>query len=294
MLDRQHDEVVTVHYATADGTAHAGTDYTAVNGTATFQPNHQSVTFQVPILDNALHDGSRAFSVQLSSPSDNADLGTPFGATVTIADDEALVPSVVSDVEFIDIRNRIGTVLVRFSKPLSFLGIAGDFQLLSRAARGAGAARDVKLRSVGFNVEQNALILVPKTPLKLGTIYQLLLNARNSIVDTDGVLLDGDGDGVAGGSYGTYFARGKRINYVDHDGDIVRFRLRGAGMMQLWRGNDWDGRWLDISGPSPSSMLIGKVTSRSGSDGIATLDQITGVGTMRSNLSPAIVVTQIS
>jgi hypothetical protein len=65
-------------------------------------------------------------------------------------------------------------------------------------------------------------------------------------------------------------------------------------MMQLWRGNDWDGRWLDISGPSPSSMLIGKVTSRSGSDGIATLDQITGVGTMRSNLSPAIVVTQIS
>jgi aryl-phospho-beta-D-glucosidase BglC (GH1 family) len=41
---------VTVHFATADGTARAGTDYTATSGTLTFPPGVTQLTVLVPIL----------------------------------------------------------------------------------------------------------------------------------------------------------------------------------------------------------------------------------------------------
>src|SRR5262249_17650725 len=41
--------LVTVDYATSDGTARAGTDYTAASGTLTFNPGEDIKTFQVPV-----------------------------------------------------------------------------------------------------------------------------------------------------------------------------------------------------------------------------------------------------
>jgi hypothetical protein len=46
--------VVTVQYAVSDGTAHAGTDYTATSGTLTFGRGETSQTFTVPVLANGL------------------------------------------------------------------------------------------------------------------------------------------------------------------------------------------------------------------------------------------------
>ncbi len=42
---------VTVPYTTADGSAEAGTDYTAVSGTLTFPPGATLQTVRIPILD---------------------------------------------------------------------------------------------------------------------------------------------------------------------------------------------------------------------------------------------------
>ena len=75
---------VTVNYSTADGTATAGTDYTATSGSLTFNNGDQQLYFFVPIANLPGYKGNRSFSVALSNPTGGASLGTPNTATVTI------------------------------------------------------------------------------------------------------------------------------------------------------------------------------------------------------------------
>jgi hypothetical protein len=64
---------VTVHWATADGTALGGTDYTATSGNLTFNPTQTSKTFSVPVLANTTNFGAdRYFYVNLSAPTNAA------------------------------------------------------------------------------------------------------------------------------------------------------------------------------------------------------------------------------
>ena len=76
------NSTVTVHYATQDNSAVAGTDYTATSGTLTFGPGQTVQNITVPILDRAGAAPSRNFTVTLSSPL-NATL-VQKTATVTI------------------------------------------------------------------------------------------------------------------------------------------------------------------------------------------------------------------
>ncbi len=59
-------QTVTVAYATSDGSASAGVDYTQTSGTLTFAPGMRQRSIQVPLLPQA--QGGRSFSVHLSSP----------------------------------------------------------------------------------------------------------------------------------------------------------------------------------------------------------------------------------
>ena len=65
-LDQAGTEVVTVDYATADGTADAGSDYTATAGTLTIAAGSVAATITVPILDDTLVEPNEAFTVALS------------------------------------------------------------------------------------------------------------------------------------------------------------------------------------------------------------------------------------
>jgi hypothetical protein len=73
-LSQAATQTVTVSYATADGTAKAGVDYTATSGTLTFAPGQTSQTITVPVLNDPALTSSQTFTVVLSSPS---------GATIT-------------------------------------------------------------------------------------------------------------------------------------------------------------------------------------------------------------------
>jgi hypothetical protein len=59
--------VVTVQYATADGSAVAGVDYTPAAGTLTFLPQNHVLTVSVPITDALVPGPDKTFTLQLSN-----------------------------------------------------------------------------------------------------------------------------------------------------------------------------------------------------------------------------------
>ena len=86
---------VTVNFATANGTATtADADYTATNGTLTFQPGETQMIVHVPILGDTKFELDETFTVTLAAPTGDATLDPDAStATGTITNDDA-VPTV--------------------------------------------------------------------------------------------------------------------------------------------------------------------------------------------------------
>lgn len=80
---------VSVDYATSDGTATGGADYEAAAGTLTFAPGESVKSVTVQVTSDAAHEGDETLQLKLSNATGGASLGSPAGATVTIADDDA-------------------------------------------------------------------------------------------------------------------------------------------------------------------------------------------------------------
>ena len=57
----------TVDYATVDGTATAGADYTTTSGTLTFAPGETARTVSVPLIDDTVEDDGETFTLTLSN-----------------------------------------------------------------------------------------------------------------------------------------------------------------------------------------------------------------------------------
>ncbi len=87
-LDKPFGAEVDVQYATSNGTALAGKNYTAVSGTVTFLPGETQKTFLVPVLHDPHITGDLTVNLTLSQPSVGAVLGTLSTATLTIQDVE--------------------------------------------------------------------------------------------------------------------------------------------------------------------------------------------------------------
>ncbi|HTX70236.1 MAG TPA: Calx-beta domain-containing protein, partial [Thermoleophilia bacterium] len=81
----------TVQYATSDGTAVAGTDYTTESNTLTFGPNVLSRTFTVPIVKHTLAVPVETVNLTLSNPSAGCLVGPRGTAVLDINDDEPVV-----------------------------------------------------------------------------------------------------------------------------------------------------------------------------------------------------------
>ena len=84
----------TVAWVTSNGTATAGSDYTAASGTVTFAAGATSATITLTVLGDTTVEPDETFTVTLSSPT-GLTLGTS-SATVTIANDDAAPARTVS------------------------------------------------------------------------------------------------------------------------------------------------------------------------------------------------------
>ena len=87
-LSAASGKAISVAYATADGTAADGSDYTGQSGTLNFAAGTTSQTITVPVSNDSLDEADETFTIPLSSPS-NVTVNSPTSATVTITDDDA-------------------------------------------------------------------------------------------------------------------------------------------------------------------------------------------------------------
>ena len=124
--------VASVDYATADGTAVAGTDYPATSGTLTYADGVSgNQTISIPITGDNLAELSEAFTVTLSNVS-GATLGANSSTTVNIVNDSAALPitdgnaqavtvavleAITSTVDIVDILDVVGLSTIASTNP---------------------------------------------------------------------------------------------------------------------------------------------------------------------------------
>lgn len=87
---------VIVKYATADGTATQGSDYTNTSGTVTFAPGVTTKIVTVPIINDAIDEFDEAFTVNIQSASPG--IITRTQSTATILDDDPPPSASIGDV----------------------------------------------------------------------------------------------------------------------------------------------------------------------------------------------------
>ena len=85
---------VTVNYATGNGSATAGADFTAGSGTLTFAPGVATQTITVPVVNDNVGEGTESFAVNLTGAT-NATVATGTG-TGTITDNDTPTLTVTS------------------------------------------------------------------------------------------------------------------------------------------------------------------------------------------------------
>jgi hypothetical protein len=140
---------VTVNYATEDGTAFAGSEYTATSGTITFAPGITSKTILVPTLDDRTPEASKTFTVTLSNP-EGATISDGTGVA-TIADNEPRIS--ISDVTLAEGRKGRTTVFT-FTISLSNAydqAVTMSYQTVNGTATTANKDYVAKSGTITFN-----------------------------------------------------------------------------------------------------------------------------------------------
>ena len=83
------NRAASVDYSTANGTAVAGSDYSAVSGTLTWAAGDSEFkTIEIPITDDQDDENDESFTVSLSNPTGGVPLAANSTASVTIVDDD--------------------------------------------------------------------------------------------------------------------------------------------------------------------------------------------------------------
>src|SRR5262245_24782832 len=84
------DTSVTVEYATAENTAHAGEDFLAASGGIVFASGETNKTISIEVVNDGVREipVTENFTVLLTNATANAVLGSPAMSTVTIEDND--------------------------------------------------------------------------------------------------------------------------------------------------------------------------------------------------------------
>jgi hypothetical protein len=194
---------VSVSYATANGSATAGSDYTHSSGTLNFGAGETSKTFAVPITNDALDEAAETINLALSNAGGGATLGTPATATLSIADDDAAPTLSINDVSINE--GNTGSANATFTVSLSSASgqtVSVDYASAAGTTNPATAGADYTTASgtLTFTAGQTSNVVLVQV---LGdtvdeeneTVRVVLSNASNAgLADDTGVLSIVDDD----------------------------------------------------------------------------------------------------
>ena len=156
---------VSVHVATADGSATAGSDYTAVSQDVSFAVGETSKTVSIPITDDGRVESSETASLFLSGPSTGAALGNPRAATLTIEDNDANVSFGATSYS---VKESAGSAAITVGRTGVISGTASVHIATANGTARAGADYTAISQTVSFAAgEYSKTVNVPITSDKL-------------------------------------------------------------------------------------------------------------------------------
>lgn len=201
---------VTATFMTQDGTAHAGTDYTATTVALTLTNGQLSTSLRVPIIDTGIQTGDLTFNVLLTNVSPVLAAGTVSNAVVTIIDtDTTIEPPGTPDPAFNSGFN--GPVFALALEPSdNKLLVGGSFTY----ANGIGRQRIARMNPDGT----------------LDTAFSSYLTTQGASDTVRAIVVQTDGRILVGGSFTNFnTATMNRVARLNYDGSLDSTFSSGAG-----------------------------------------------------------------
>ncbi len=179
----------TVNYATANGTATAGSDYYAVSGSVTWADGDLSdKQVLVPIRPDTINDGGETFTFTLSGATGATLIASPSVATVTLRDPGQRLTSFLAD-----FFNTTVKAIARLSNGSILIGGNLDSGITGNIARlnPDGTNDSTFVKGTGFNGEVRSIVVQSDGKILVGgafTSYGATLCNRLVRLNADGTV----------------------------------------------------------------------------------------------------------
>ena len=249
-LNRAASGTVTVDYATSDGTATAGADYTAASGTLSFAAGETSKTVSVTVLNDAHDEGSETLTLTLSNAT-----GAVIGdgqATGTITNDDHIPQAWISRFG----RTVADQVLDAVATRLRSEPTPGMEVTLAGERLGWSADADENQPVAQQAVEQLAQWLVVGNG-ESGDVALRTIQGRELVANSSFAFASPG----SGGSLFSFWGRGAVTNFDGREGELSL-----DGEVTTWLlGTDWS--WGQWPGSEARRSTAGLLLSRSRADG---------------------------
>ena len=216
-LDRAASTTVSVDYATSDGSAQAGADYTATRGTLTFLPGERSKTVRVAVLDDTHDEGEETFTLALSNASGAVVVDGQ--ATGRIENHDPLPRALLARFGRTAAVHVVEQVEERLQAPRE-PGVEGRFA--GQELR-PGMRRDLALGLLGRpagRVEAASGLGAPAGPMSPGVGQLAMGGSGGGAIGDGGLFGAGGGDLLAGSAFA--------LNHETRQGGVLSFWSRGA------------------------------------------------------------------
>ncbi len=184
-LSKASAQTVTVNYATADGTATAGTDYQLTSGTLSFAPGQTTQSVRVQVNGEKVLEENESFFVNLSNPT-NATISDAQGKGTITNDDsspDTTAPTVKST--FPRDGGEVGpaaNIRATFSEDMREASVINAFKLFKK-----GSTNQIDA-VVSYDAATDTATLNPTNNLRRGATYKAVVSTVAK--DTAGNRLD--------------------------------------------------------------------------------------------------------
>jgi hypothetical protein len=144
----------------------------------------------------------------------------------------------------------------------------------------------IRIETAAYDATNNTVTLTPRNPFNLSRHFTVILvrgRGDNAVLEASGAVLDGDGNGRAGGDAILRFrtAAKKNFTFRDADGDRARLKVEGPGRIFYLIskfGRSTPSIFLRDADPA-STILTGTVKQARNGDGVADIAQLNAVST---------------